>query len=346
MPRDRIRVGLLLFFFLSLLHVEDVAAQGNAAAGQELWASSTHWCRNCHGPDGEGGFGPDLAGRQLSLDQFRRAVREPWGVMLAFTEEWVTDQDLADILAYLDTLPSVSELGSWRTPIPAGAPLGQQLAIATAGCSQCHGAALTGPRMDIGGISADFEWFKKQVYEHTTMMPEHRALLGEPNRQMRMGNYSRARLPESVLEEIWRFTVGLGPRAYVTARMSPGELTENGVTHMLTVNNGGLPGRGLRAEDVTITVVPAAGVTVANATGPGYQGVQRDPQANADAAVWTVPSIGPREEHLFSITLSGTPVDGAGNAAIAAAEVRWARPQSEGGGDRINVGVPRPAPAP
>ena len=29
--------------------------------------------------------GPDLAGRKLSADQFKHAVRQPWGVMPAFT---------------------------------------------------------------------------------------------------------------------------------------------------------------------------------------------------------------------------------------------------------------------
>jgi hypothetical protein len=262
--------------------------------------------------------------------------------MLSFTEEWVPDQDLADMLAYLDTLPSVSELGQWRTPIPEGASLGQELAIATAGCSQCHGATLDGPRMDVGGISADFEWFKKQVYAHTTIMPQHRTLLGEPNQQMRMGNYSRLRLPELALEEIWRFMSDLGPRAYITARLSPGEPVEDGVTHTISVDNGGLPGRGLRAEDVSVVVVLAQGVTVANASGSGYEGVRQSEQSNADLAVWTVPSIGPREEHLFSITLSGTPVgrEGEGNPVITSAEVRWEKPQSNSRGDRINIRLP------
>ena len=57
-------------------------------------------CDNCHGPDAEGGFGPDLAGgRGRSLDQFRRAVRRPWDVMPTFNEDQLSDQGVADVYA-------------------------------------------------------------------------------------------------------------------------------------------------------------------------------------------------------------------------------------------------------
>ena len=53
------------------------AQTGNPEAGARSWDAM---CDNCHGPDAQGGFGPDLAGcRGLTLDQFRRAIRRPWG---------------------------------------------------------------------------------------------------------------------------------------------------------------------------------------------------------------------------------------------------------------------------
>src|ERR1700730_6020343 len=45
------------------------AAQGSApdvAAAKALWEGNQLFCKNCHGKDGEGAFGPDLAGRGLS----------------------------------------------------------------------------------------------------------------------------------------------------------------------------------------------------------------------------------------------------------------------------------------
>ena len=40
-------------------------AQGDAAAGKAIWDGPNTQCKNCHGANGEGAFGPDLAGRKL-----------------------------------------------------------------------------------------------------------------------------------------------------------------------------------------------------------------------------------------------------------------------------------------
>src|SRR5438132_5266903 len=50
-------------------------ASGDAQAGKALWEGAATQCKNCHGLKGEGAFGPDLAGRQLGVPQFRQAVR-------------------------------------------------------------------------------------------------------------------------------------------------------------------------------------------------------------------------------------------------------------------------------
>lgn len=44
------------------------AQAGNAAAGKTLWEGNTTACKNCHGEQGQGAFGPDLAGRGLSVE--------------------------------------------------------------------------------------------------------------------------------------------------------------------------------------------------------------------------------------------------------------------------------------
>jgi mono/diheme cytochrome c family protein len=111
-------------------------------------------CVNCHGPKAEGAFGPDLAGTGLTWVSFRKAVREPWGVMPRFTERQKPDQALADIYAYLKTLPRTTQLGSWHwAKAPATAPLGQQLYMNFAGCGQCHEPENKYPRTWLGEVA-------------------------------------------------------------------------------------------------------------------------------------------------------------------------------------------------
>lgn len=329
----QVLIAIVFLFTLSL--AANAAAQGNAEEGKKLWESVDARCRDCHGIKGEGGFGPDLAGRQLSLDQFKHAVRKPWGIMPMFVEQQLSDQNIANFHAYFTSLPKVGEPGPWRTPVPAGAPKGQQLMIATYGCGQCHGAVMQGPRADAGAIAADFEWFRKMTYEHTTIMPEHRKLLGEAPAGVRMGNFSPTRVPEPELQEIWRYVRDdLKFRVPLLSRLTAG--TSAG-TYNLVVQNEGLVGKGLTAEDITIKLALAPGTKVTNTTGAGYQGVRNDPQLKADVAVWQLPRLGPKQEQTYTITVGS-------GGGIARGQVSWTKPaQGTGTPDQINVAMP-PAP--
>src|SRR5262249_48849844 len=100
-----------LFAALLMLPLCQVAAQaqGDAAAGKAYWdrgAPRARACRNCHGNNAEGAFGPDLAGRGLNVAQVIRAVRQPWGIMPAFVESQMNDKDAADLTAYFASLPN------------------------------------------------------------------------------------------------------------------------------------------------------------------------------------------------------------------------------------------------
>lgn len=131
------RIIVLALFLASLIPAYDGGPAGDANAGKAAWRSRR--CRSCHGEMGEGGFGPDLAGRGLTYNQFRQAVRKPWGVMPAFTENQASDQVIADMQAYVLSLPKVEEPAAWgEKPPPQDAPLGQQI-FSSYGCSQCHG---------------------------------------------------------------------------------------------------------------------------------------------------------------------------------------------------------------
>lgn len=274
---------------------------GNPQAGKAFWQGNTNSCKNCHGVEADGGYGPVLAGRTLTTRQIIDAMRKPLWVMPSFTEEQVSDQEAANFAAWFDTLPLPEKPAAWRFPLPAGAPRGQMLAMKNIGCAMCHNPNLETPRHSAGAVNADFEWFKYNVYQHTTAIKEFwKALEIKGTPRVRMGNYEPHRLPEPVLKEIWDWIHDdLGLLAPVTAG-----LTQDGATYTLTVLNVGQRGKGLAAENATITLVLPQGASVVSATGDGYQGVHRDEEAKADAAVWRIPRISPKDRPTFTLTLS------------------------------------------
>jgi mono/diheme cytochrome c family protein len=310
------------------------AQGGDPAAGRAFWSGNTTLCRQCHGANGEGAFGPDLAGRGLTVAQFTRAVRQPWGVMPAFVEQQVNAENIANLVAYFNSLPRVAEPGPWRVPLDPKTSLGQQLATSN-GCAQCHGADLAVIRQAFGAVAPDFPYFTRLVHSHTTAMPELETLLGD-NAPIRMGNFSPLRVPEPVLQEIWKYlNTELGYRARIQGRVQPGVAAANGTTYTLTVTNTGLVGKGLAAEDMSVNVVLPAGVTVASTTGAGYQGVRKDDKG-ADVASWRVPRMAAKDVQTFTITLAGT------TPSIAAGTVTWAKPAQRNGApnDTINIQLP------
>jgi cytochrome c553 len=318
-------VGLFLFFLLQSTN----GVGADIAAGKAFWDAKL--CKMCHGNQGEGGYGPDLAGRGLSPEQFQRAVRKPWGVMPAFVDKQVSDQNLADMAAYFLSLPKVAQPADWRLPPPpAGAPKGQVLLISD-GCAQCHGPELRMPRTVLGGEASDvnFQYFSKFIYEHTEKYPDGF-----------MGNFSRIRLPEPVLQDIYHFAVdelGLMPR--LNPAILPGLASGPNTTYTLSLKNEGVKGKGLTAEDLTITLNIAPGSSVVSATGAGYQGVQKDPKTNADLAIWKVARVSPEEEQIYTITISGkagAPADVFKNSVVG-----WTKPEMRKGAPNLALRDPR-----
>jgi mono/diheme cytochrome c family protein len=78
---------------------------GNAANGKQLFEKQN--CYYCHGTAGQGGRdGARIAATALTVAQFTRYVRRPAGAMPAYTAKLLTDEQLADVYAYLKTLPA------------------------------------------------------------------------------------------------------------------------------------------------------------------------------------------------------------------------------------------------
>lgn len=165
---------------------------GSARAGKAYWEQANTFCGECHGARGQGAYGPDLAGRQLTFQQFRHQVRTPWGAMPRWTPQQISDQTIADIRAYLTSLPTVDKPGPWNKPVPRNASLAVRYFTESYGCAQCHGTdikpVLLGPSVEM----LDFSKFTQIVYQHDSVFPTGR-----------MGSFSPDRLPESVLRVMW-----------------------------------------------------------------------------------------------------------------------------------------------
>lgn len=96
-------------------------------------------CANCHGPNAEGGFGPTLAGRDLTSDRVVHQLRSPFRRMPSFRTDQVSDEDAASIAEFLNSLTPPAERGKARVSVQATDSAVKQQWIEK-GCAQCHGA--------------------------------------------------------------------------------------------------------------------------------------------------------------------------------------------------------------
>jgi mono/diheme cytochrome c family protein len=331
---------ILIAFLVLPLAQTAASAQtaGDAAAGKAYWdrqAPRATDCKDCHGLNGEGGFGPDLAGRGLNVAQIERAVHQPWGVMPAFDQTQVSQKDAADLTAYFTSLPKPTTPGKWRVEVPAGAPPGQATMI-NMGCGQCHGATFNGPRANMGLSGMNFDYFANLVYNHTTAMPQYRAEIGNNGTNLDMGNFSRSRLTAGQLRQIYLWARDeIGVRVPMAGQIAKGETGPSGVTYPVTVRNNGLPGKGVIAEGLTINLTIPADTTVVAATGTGYQGTHTDDKTKATVATWKLPRSAPKDEEKLSITLSKATTA----PANLKGDIYWTKPAPKNGPstDVVNI---------
>ena len=80
------------------------AAKGNAENGKKIFTS--YGCYQCHNYAAHGGrAGPRLAPNPIPFAAYLRYVRAPTNQMPPYTDKSVSDQELADIYAFLLTIP-------------------------------------------------------------------------------------------------------------------------------------------------------------------------------------------------------------------------------------------------
>jgi mono/diheme cytochrome c family protein len=92
------------------------APKGDAAKGKELWL--TDGCSYCHGTVGQGGGGRSaglrISHQPIPFEAFINQVRRPADEMPVYVESVLSNQDVADIFAYIQSLPPPPDLKSIR----------------------------------------------------------------------------------------------------------------------------------------------------------------------------------------------------------------------------------------
>lgn len=85
------------------------SAAGNPANGKRLFFADG--CFYCHGTAGQGGgiAGPRLAPNPLPLEGIRAKVRTQSGRMPVYSPAVLQDSEIADIVAYLQSIPPGKE---------------------------------------------------------------------------------------------------------------------------------------------------------------------------------------------------------------------------------------------
>ena len=92
----------LLVFAVSTAFAQEKAPAGSRERGYQAYMK--YRCDACHGTIGQGGdrgVGPKLAPNPMSYEAFAKQTRRPREVMPAYREPFLSEQDLADIYAYM-----------------------------------------------------------------------------------------------------------------------------------------------------------------------------------------------------------------------------------------------------
>ena len=99
---------------------QTTAPKGDAVHGKKIFV--TDGCWQCHGYQGQGSnAGPKLAPTPLPYEAVFRQLRKPRGTMPVYTHVTTSDQDVADIHAYLQSMPKAKTVAD----IPALADIQQ-----------------------------------------------------------------------------------------------------------------------------------------------------------------------------------------------------------------------------
>jgi mono/diheme cytochrome c family protein len=92
---------------LSALQAQEVPP-GDAVNGKRLYLADG--CFTCHGRSGQGGAfngpAPSLAKTEMPFDGFKAQLRDPANDMPAYSTAVLSDQEIADMYAFVQSLPA------------------------------------------------------------------------------------------------------------------------------------------------------------------------------------------------------------------------------------------------
>jgi ubiquinol-cytochrome c reductase cytochrome c subunit len=101
----------MLVVIAGLVFAHAAHAAGSAEKGKAAFVQ--HGCWQCHGYVGQGGVtGPKLAPNPMPLEAMSVFVRNTRGAMPPYQKPVLSDADLADIHAYLSSLPKAPDYKS------------------------------------------------------------------------------------------------------------------------------------------------------------------------------------------------------------------------------------------
>jgi mono/diheme cytochrome c family protein len=99
----------------SLLQAQD-APPGDAGNGKRFYLADA--CFTCHGRSGQGGAfngpAPSLAKTEMPFDGFKAQLREPANDMPAYSTAVLSDQEIADLYAFVQSLPGAGRRRTFR----------------------------------------------------------------------------------------------------------------------------------------------------------------------------------------------------------------------------------------
>ena len=98
-------ISLMLVATTLVAQTPGAPPAGNAENGKKIF--SNYGCYQCHNYAANGGgAGPRLAPRPIAFQAFLNYVRSPKDQMPPYTAKVVTDKELADIYAFLLSVPA------------------------------------------------------------------------------------------------------------------------------------------------------------------------------------------------------------------------------------------------
>jgi ubiquinol-cytochrome c reductase cytochrome c subunit len=106
-------IFMISLFAASSAFAQDQTPSGSVEAGSKAFMK--YQCYTCHGTVGQGGdrsTGPKLAPNPFPWAGFEHQVRTPRQDMPAYRKQHVSDQELADIYAYVRSIKPPPDLKS------------------------------------------------------------------------------------------------------------------------------------------------------------------------------------------------------------------------------------------